>query len=138
MWLPKRTLHHDSDHGMQAPEFGQHRQQIERGEFVGGDGQLAALQLAKFDQRSAGIVAQVQQPFGILLQDAPGVGQQAVARGAIEQRLAEFFFQLVNRLAYRRLGAMQLFRCAGELPFPRHREKHFQLPQVHGLEPVLN
>jgi len=31
---------------MEAAELGEHREQVERGEFVGGDGQLAFLQLA--------------------------------------------------------------------------------------------
>ena len=47
----ERALHRDLDHGMQAAELGQHRQQVERGEFVGGDHQLAFLQFAQFDQR---------------------------------------------------------------------------------------
>ncbi len=129
----QRALHRDADHGMQAAELGQHRQQVERGKFVGGDAQLAALQLAQFGQRSGGIVTQVEQPLGILLQHAPGIGEQAFAGGAVEQRLADFLFQLVNGLADRRLGAMQLFRGPGKLPFPRHREKHFQLSQIHDL-----
>ena len=33
----QRTLHRDADHGMQAAELGQHRQQVERGKFIGGD-----------------------------------------------------------------------------------------------------
>ena len=117
----ERTLHHDFDHGMATPEFGQHRQQIERCKFVSGDGQLAALQLAKFRQRSRGDIAQIQQALGVFLQDAPRVGQQAVAGRAIEQRLADVLFQLVNGLAHRRLGAVQLFRGAGKFSFLRHR-----------------
>ncbi len=125
----QRALHRDADHGMQAAEFGQHRQQVESGEFVGRDAQFAAMQLAQFSERAGGIVAQVEQALGILLQDAPGIGQQAVARGAVEERLAHILFQLVNRLAHRRLGAMQFFRRPGKFPLPRHRQKHFQLSQ---------
>ncbi len=33
----QRTLDRNADHGMQPPELGQHRQQIERGKFVGRD-----------------------------------------------------------------------------------------------------
>ena len=42
------------------------------------------------------VVAQVEQSFGVFLQDAAGVGQHAFARGAVEQRLADFFFQLAD------------------------------------------
>ncbi len=80
----ERALHHDLDHGMQAPELGQHRQKIKRGEFVGSDCQLAALQFAEFGQRSGGVVAQVQQALGVFLQNASGVGEQAVAGRAVE------------------------------------------------------
>ncbi len=89
------------------------------------------MQLAQFAERAGGIIAQVEQPLGVFLQHAPGVGQPAVARRAVEQGLAEILFQLVNRLAYRRLGAMQLFRCPGKLAFPGHRQEHFQLRQIH-------
>ena len=93
------------------------------------------MQLAQFAERAGGVIAQVEQPLGIFLQHAPGVGQQAVARGAVKQRLAEIIFQLVNRLAHRRLGAMQLFRCPGKLSFPRHRQEHFQLREIHANLP---
>ena len=56
----ERAAHGDSDHGMQAAEFGEHGKQIERGEFVGGDGQFAFLQLSQFDQGFLGVPAQVQ------------------------------------------------------------------------------
>ena len=115
--------------GCRSPKLRQHRQQIKRGEFVGGDGQLAALQFAQFGQRLGGVVAQIQQPLGVFLQNASCVGEQAVARGTVEERLADFVFQLVDGLADRRLGAIQLFRRAGKPPLARHRQEDFQLCQ---------
>ena len=45
----------DLDHGMQAAEFGQQRQQVEHGELVGRDHQLAFLQFPQFGQRFGGL-----------------------------------------------------------------------------------
>ncbi len=39
----QRTPHRDLDRGMETAKLSQHRQQIERGEFIGGDRELALL-----------------------------------------------------------------------------------------------
>ena len=114
----QRALHRDADHGMQPAKFGQHRQQVERGEFVGGDAQLAALQLAQFSERAGGIVAQVEQPLGILLQDASGVGQQAVARGAVEERLAHILLPACESTGLPPIGCGAVFPPRGKTSLP--------------------
>src|SRR5580700_907417 len=49
----------DSDHGMKATEFSQHWQQVQRGKFIGGDGELALLQLSEFYQGFVRVPAQI-------------------------------------------------------------------------------
>src|SRR4029077_20981719 len=49
------------------------------------------------------------------------------------ERLAYIPFQLVDRLAYCRLGAMQLLPCPGKLSPPHPRQNHLELSQVHLL-----
>ena len=74
----------DLDHGMQAAELGQERQEVEHSELVGGDDQLALLQFAQFGQRFGGFTAQVDQLFGVFEENLPGVGEDALARRAVE------------------------------------------------------
>lgn len=70
----------DADHGVESAEFCEHGQQIKSGEFVGGDCQFTFLQLAQFDQSFLGVGAQIQQSFGVFLEDAAGVGEDSLAR----------------------------------------------------------
>ena len=118
---------------MQAAKLAQHRQQIERGEFIGGDHQLALLQLAHFDQRRLRVLAQVEQFLGVFLENASGVGEHALARRAVEERLADLQFKFADGLADRRLGAKQLFGRAGKPAFAGHGEEDFELGKVHGF-----
>src|SRR5262249_38263203 len=99
------ALDGDLDHGVQAAKLGQYRQQIKGGELVSGNRQLAFLQFAQFDQSFLRTIAQVQQPLGVFLKYTSGVGQQAVPRTTVKQRLADFLFQLSDRLADSRLRA---------------------------------
>src|SRR5579862_8227164 len=99
----------DLDGRMQAAILCQHRQQVERGKFVGGDGQLALLQFAHLDQGGLRVLTEVEQFFSVLLQDASCIGKYAVARGAVKERLADFDLQFADGLADGRLSAKQLF-----------------------------
>ena len=56
----QRTPHRDLDCRIQAAKLAQHRQQVERGEFVGGDRQLALLQFAHLYQGRLCVLAQVE------------------------------------------------------------------------------
>ena len=71
--------------------------------------------------------AQVQELLRVFLQQQAGVRQYAVARRAVKQRFADFAFELANRLADRRLRAVELFGGARKAAFARHRQKDFQL-----------
>ena len=129
----QRALDRNLDHGMQAPELGQHRQQVEHGKFVGRDDQFAFLQFAQFGKRFGRLAAQVDQFFGILVENFPGVGEDAFARRAVEEGLAEFVLELADGLADRRLGAEKFFGGAREAALAGNSEKHFQLGKFHGV-----
>jgi hypothetical protein len=55
---------------MQPAELRRHRQQVEHGEFIGGDYQLAFLQFAHLHQRGLCVLAQVEQLLGVFLENA--------------------------------------------------------------------
>jgi hypothetical protein len=69
---------------VQAAELGQERQEVENSELVGRDDQLAFLQFAKFGERFGSLSAQVDEFFGIFEKNLPGVGEDTLARRAIE------------------------------------------------------
>ena len=131
----QRALHLDLDHGMQAAELGQQRQQVEHGEFVGRDDQLAFLQFAQFSQRFGGLAAQVDQLFGVFEENLAGVGEDALARRSVEKSFAEFVLELADGLAYRRLGAEEFFGGAGEAVLAGDRQKYFKLRKFHETAP---
>jgi hypothetical protein len=89
------------------------------------------LQLAQLGKRFAGIFPEIQQAFGVFLEDAAGIGKQAFTRGTVEQRFTDFGLKLPHRLAYRRLCAIQLAGRAGKTTLPSDRKKHLKLSNVH-------
>ena len=123
----ERPLDGDLDHRMQAAEFGQHGQEIEHSEFVGGNDQLAFLQFAEFGKGFRGLAAQVDQLFGVFEEDFAGVGEDAFAGGAVEEGFAQFVLKFADGLAYGRLGAEEFFGGAGEAALAGDGEENFEL-----------
>ena len=99
-------LHRDLDHGMKPPKLRQHRQQIQRSELVGSDGQLALLQLTEVCEGLLRVAAQVQQPLGVALEQLARIGQQPLAGRPVEEQLAEFPLELLDGLTHCRLRPM--------------------------------
>src|SRR5579864_8961646 len=118
---------------MEAAKFGEHRQQVERSEFVGSDDKLALLQFAEFEERFLGVGAKVQQFLGVFLQSAAGVGENTFARGTVEERFAQLLLKLADGLAHGRLGAVELLGSAGEASFAGDREEDLELGEFHGV-----
>ena len=110
-----------------SAEFREHRKQIESGEFIGRDNQLALVQGAEFDQRLPGVGPQIQHSLGVLLEHSAGIGEQPLARGAIKERLPDLLFQLANGLTDRRLGTIEFFRGPRKATLPGHGEKDLEL-----------
>ena len=83
-----------------------------------------------FDRRCR-FAAQLQQTLGIFAQQDAGRRERAVTRGALEKRIANFFFETANGVAHRRLGAVQARSGARETALLYNRKKGFELRQVH-------
>src|ERR1043165_1806506 len=127
----QRAMNSHFDHRAEAAEIFQHAQQIQGGKLIGCDGQRAPLKLAQFFQRGPRFTAQIQHLLRIFFQDLAGIGEHAVARGAVKQRLAHFFYKLAHHLAHRGLGAVHLRRRSRKTSRLRHGEKSFELKEIH-------
>jgi len=66
------------------------------------------MEFTQLDQGFLGVAAQVQEFLSIFLQVRPASVRTPSREGAVEQRFAQFFFQLSDGLADRRLGAEEL------------------------------
>jgi hypothetical protein len=71
-------------------------------------------------------------------QDPAGIGQQPPAAGPIEQRVANFVLEPLDRLADRRLGSVEGLGGRREAAFPDNREKRLELREVHGSQYKAN
>ncbi len=128
----ERALDGDLDARVLAAEGVQQRQQVEAGVLVGGQVELAGVQRAQVDQGGARVRPQVEHLLRVVAENLAGVGEDAVAGGALEQRLTEFSLQLGDDLADRRLGAVQARGGAGEAALFGDGEEGFELEEVHG------
>ena len=77
------------------------------------------------------LVGEPEQPLRVVLQQAAGLGQRAVAGRAVEQPLAELVLEPADRLADGRLGAVQPPAAAEKLRSVRDGEKRRQIRQLH-------
>ena len=65
-------------------------QQVQRGRFVGADGQPPGRFVAQLGQGVFQIALQVLKAPGVLQNDLAGIGQQQILRRPVDQPLAEF------------------------------------------------
>ena len=130
----QHPLHGDGDVGKFAAKCVDGRQQIHAGVLVGGQLQMAALQALQFVEGARGFAAQGQQAQRIIAQQLTGRGERAVARGAVEEGLADVSLQLADHLADGGLGAMQAQRSAGKAALLSHGEKGFELVEFHDFD----
>ena len=75
--------------------------------------------------------AQSQQAQGVIAQQLAGRGQRAIARGAIEEGLADRILEPANYLADRRLGAVHALRGARKAALFGDCEEAFELVEFH-------
>ncbi len=80
---------------------------------------------------SRGFAAQVDQLFGVLEENLAGVGEHALARRAVEQRLAQFVLEFANGLADGGLGAEEFLGGAREAVLAGYGQKDFELGKLH-------
>ena len=86
------------------------------GRLVGADDDAPAADLLELADRDLGICGEAQQPRRApSCSSRPASVRPAVADRAIEQPVAELFLEAPNRLADRRLGAVELFAATEKL-----------------------
>ena len=125
------TLDGDADVRADAAEGVQHREKPEAGVFIGDHGEAATLEGAQLLKGDDGFSAQAEETFRIAAQQLAGGGQGAFARGALEERLADFLFELADGVADGGLGAVQSQGGAGKALLFNDGEKGFELVEVH-------
>ena len=76
--------------------------------LVGADEHAAAAQIAELTNRGFGLLRQPQEAVGVVPEEPSRVGQGGVLGRAVEQALADAFLQPADRLADRRLRAVEL------------------------------
>ena len=103
------------------------------GRLVGADDDAAAAHFLSSRTASSASAASRQQAARVVQQQAPGFGQGAVARGAVEQPLAELFLEPSDGLADGRLGPAELLRGLREASLGRDRDENSEILQLHGL-----
>ena len=131
--VPRRHAAHVDQHlRVGAAEAGDHRQQRVHRRFVGADDDAAAPHFLELADGELGVGGERQQPAGIVLQQAAGFGQRAVARRPVEQTVAELFLEPLDGLADRRLGPVELLGGLGETSLGRDRRENGEVLQLHG------
>jgi hypothetical protein len=127
----ERALNRDADVWVVAAKSVEHGQEPEAGVFIGGDGEAAALEGAQFFEGSDGFDAEAEEALRITAEQLAGGGEGAIAGGAFEERLADFFFELANRVTDGGLSATHAGGGAGEAFFFEDGEEGFELVEVH-------
>ena len=129
----RHAAHVDQHLGVGAPEAGDDRQQRMDGGFVGADDDAAAAHLLELADGELGVGGEGQQAAGIVLEEAAGLGQRAVARRAVEQAIPELFFEAFDGLADRRLGPVELLCGLGKTSLGRDGRENGEILQLHGV-----
>ena len=93
------------------------------GRFVGPHDHPAPPDLLELPDRQLGLACKPEQALGVALEQASGLGQGAVPRGAVEQPLAQLILDPPDRLADGRLGPMEpAGGCREAVGRPKPRE----------------
>jgi hypothetical protein len=121
----------DDDVGMSHRESLDVRQQAVHGRFVGADDDAAAAHLLQLADGRLRLAGEPEEPLRIVLQEASGLGQRAVARRAVEQPLAQLILDPPDRLADGGLRPVQAPRRGRKAAIRGHREESRQVRQLH-------
>ena len=112
------------------------RQQIDGRRLVRRDRQRAGLQRLELGDLAQRLVAQVDHAPRVVGQHAAGLGQRDLVHVARKERRADFFLELLDALADRRLRAAHALGGARERAFFDDGEKVFELQQIHEPSPL--
>jgi hypothetical protein len=119
--------------GMRLSEPRDDRQyDVHRG-LVGADEHAAATQVAQVTDGAFGLFGEAQETLGVIAQQASGVGQCGVLRGAVEQAFADTFFETADSLTDGRLRPVQFHGRPREAAFGGDLEKDAQFAEFHGV-----
>ena len=114
------------------------RQQVDGGRLVRGNRQRAGLERLELGDLAQRLVAQVHHAPRVVGQDAAGLGQRHLVDVARKERRADFFFELLDALADRRLRAAHALGRARERAFFDDGEEVFELQEIHENVPLVN
>ena len=115
-----------------APELAQyHRQHVVVGNADEPHCQFADFAAARAAGNQNRLFDPCQDLAGLLQQGMASLGQRDMALGPVEQHHAQLALQRANLHRQRRLGNMQLLRCAAEMEFFGEGDKIAQVAQFH-------
>jgi hypothetical protein len=122
----------DPDARVAHPELAELGRQVDDGERLDGPDRHLPARQARHRRHFAPRRDDVgDDPVRLRQQRPPGLGQRDPPRGPVEQRRAQFAFELPDRRAQRRLHHVHILRGAGETAAAHHREEVLHLPQLH-------
>ncbi len=125
----------DADHhlGVADDEARQGRRDDMRGDALGtGDRDAAEPAVGDLAHAADGALEILDEALGGGQQQGAGARQLDAARRAVEQRRAEFRFDLADRHRQRRLGDPEIARGLGEAERARHHDERLQLRDGEG------
>ena len=136
----KHAVDADLDAGMQFAKLGQGGEKRVNGTFVDADGKFAALETFEFGKTFFDFVAEVDEAFGVFLEEQAGVGETDRAGASNEQGLAEGIFEFADGKTDSGLRAVQAFGGAGKAAFLRDHKENLQFAEVHRVDsrPSIN
>ena len=103
--------------------------------LVGADEHPAPTQVAEILDGGLGLLGQAKEPLGVVAEQTTGVCERGVLGRPVEQPLADALLEPSDRLADRRLGAVELHGCPREAPLGGDAEEDAQLGQFHSSPP---
>ena len=116
-----------------AEALDQRQEHVDRG-LVGADEDPAALEVAQVADRRFGLFGEPHQTLRVVEEHPAGLGELAVLGRAIEEPLAEVVLETADRLADRRLRAMQARGGAREAALRGDGQKDLKLCEIHGFK----
>ena len=114
-----------------APEPLDDGQQDVHGALVGADEHASAPQVLELADGARRLVLEPRQPLRVVEQDLARLGELAALGGTVEQPLVQLFLEPLDRLAHRRLRAVQPRGGAREAALGRDGDEYLQLAEVH-------
>jgi len=111
---------------MLLAEFGDGGKQRVDGAFIDAKRQLATSQAFEFGEAFFHFVAEVEEAFGVVLEEDTGISEADRAGATDEEGLTKVLLELADAEADGGLGAVEAFRGAGEGAFAGDGEEDLE------------